>query len=167
MLELKKNAAILLLFFIFLLPFTFFSICANTTNFENTISNSIDVRVDHIVKFQDGGLTLINNSIGLSTESGKSAEPLEFFSMGFPFKYGKNLLYVTAYETLNPSVSLKVIRSVQLGKESFYGINIVFPNPIDIGRGKSYNFTVFSVFSDLITSKTENPSYMREMHVLR
>ncbi len=110
-------------------------------------------QVDHAVEVRDGGLVIINDTIKLSATS-ESEEPLQNFSMGFPFQYGSNLDYSFAYDASNPNTRHVVALDVGLGRIGFYGINVVFSTPVDISDGGSYGFTVTYVFSNL----TSQPS---------
>jgi hypothetical protein len=121
-----------------------------------TASPSVDVQVDHSVQVREGGLVLINDTIRLSTKPGERVEPLQNVPMGFPFQYGSNLDYCFAYDASNPDVQFEVALDVGLGRVGFYGIDVVFPEPIDVSDGKSFSFTVVFVFSNLVSSITES-----------
>jgi len=112
--------------------------------------------VDHSVLIQEGGLVLINDTIKLSTKLGERVEPLQNVSIGFPFQFSSNLTYCYAYEVTNPEVRFEVVRDVGLGRVGFYGIDVIFPEPIDLSDGKSHNFTVAFIFSNLVSPITKN-----------
>lgn len=97
-------------------------------------------------------MVIINDTIRLSA-TGESGEPLQNFSMGFPFQYGSNLDYSFAYDASNPDARHVVVLDVGLGRIGFYGINVTFSTPVDISDGESYEFTVTYVFSNLISSE--------------
>jgi len=114
-----------------------------------------DIHVDHVIQVRDGGLVIVNDTIRLSTEPTVRVEPIQNFSVGFPFQYGFNLVYCFAYETSNPDVELNVELDVGLGRLGFYGVNVLFPEPIDVSNGASYSFTLVFVFSDMVSSETK------------
>jgi len=153
--NLKKTSMTLLLLMSFLILFTLASTYANASVIGvNPTSSSLNVQVDqvtHSVQIQEGGLVIINDTLKLSSESGGL---LQNFSLGFPFQYGFNLDYCFAYNASNPDVQFTVERDVGLGRLGFYGINVIFPEPVNIGDGESYSFTVVFVFSNLISSET-------------
>jgi hypothetical protein len=145
----------LLLLVSFLILFTLASTYANASVLGvNPTSSSLNVQVDqvtHSVQIREGGLVIINDTLKLSSESGGL---LQNFSLGFPFQYSFNLDYCFAYDASNPDVQFTVERDVGLGRLGFYGINVIFPEPVNIGDGESYSFTVVFVFSNLISSET-------------
>jgi len=156
--NLKKAQLQLLLFCFPLLLLALAPLCASavTTYTGTTASSSVNVHVDHSIQVQDGGLVLINDTIGLSAKPGEHAEPLQNVSLGFPFQYGANLDYCFAYDASNPDVQFEVALDVGLGRVGFYGIDVIFHEPISVSDGKSYNFTVVFVFSNLVSPTTEN-----------
>lgn len=135
-----------------------FSIHAQATDgsIATASSDFVDIDVEHIVQIRDGGLIFINDTFKLFTRSDQKANPLNNFLMGFPFKYGSHLDYCIAFDTANPEKQYKVVTDIGLGKIGFYGINVTFPQPIDVGNGRSHNFSVVSVFSNLVVSVAEN-----------
>ena len=158
MFNLKKARLRLLLFSIplLLLALTPLRASAVTTYTETRASSSVDLHVDHSVQVREGGLVLINDTVRLSTKPGEHAEPLQNVSMGFPFQYGPNLDYCFAHDALNPDVQFEVALDVGLGRVGFYGIDVIFHEPIDVSDGKSYNFTVVFVFSNLVSPINES-----------
>ena len=154
--NLKRTALPILLFTFSLLFLLALPSCINilTVNAETDTLSSVDIQVDHTVQIKDGGLVVINDTIRLSTEQGQNIEPLQNFSIGFPFKYKSNLVYCFAYDASNPDELLEVVLDVGLGRIGFYGVNVLFPGSgINIGDGGSYNFTVVFVFSNLVSSE--------------
>lgn len=156
--DLKKALLPLTLFMfsLFLLAFTPLHAYAVTVYTRTSTSTSINIQVDHAVQIRDGGLVLINDTVGLSTKPGEKVEPLKNFPMGFPFRFGSSLDYCFAYDASNPGLRLEVVSDVGLGRVGFYGVNVVFREPIDVSDGKSYNFTVVFVFSNLVSSTALN-----------
>jgi len=151
--DLKKALLPLILFTFSLLLLALTPLRSNAVTSPSTSTN---IRVDHAVKIQDGGLVLINDTVRLSTKPGEKVEPVKNFSMGFPFKFGFYLDYCFAFDASNPGLRFSVVSDVGLGKVGFYGINVIFHEPIDISDGKSYNFTVVFIFSNLVSSTALN-----------
>jgi hypothetical protein len=155
--NLKKASTALLLIAFFLLFFALSQthVNASATSVATT-SSSADIQVDqvtHIVKIQDYGLVIVNDTIKLSSESGGL---LQNFLIGFPFRYGFNLDYSFAYNALNPDERLEVELDVGLGRIGFYGVKVIFPEPgVNLGDVGSYNLTVIFVFSNLVSLETE------------
>jgi len=154
--NLKRTSLPILLFtFSFLLLLALPS-CINilTVNAQTDTLSSVDIKADHTVQIKDGGLVVINDTIRLSAEQGQNIEPLQNFSIGFPFEYRSNLDHCFAYDASNPDERLEVVLDVGLGRIGFYGVNVLFPGSgINIGDGGSYNFTVVFVFSNLVSSE--------------
>jgi len=152
--NLKRTALPILLFTFSLLFLLALPSCINisTVSAQTDTLSSIDIQVDHTVQIKDGGLVVINDTIRLSTEQVQNIEPLQNFSIGFPFKYRSNLDHCFAYDASNPNERLEVVLNVGLGRIGFYGVNVLFPGSgINIGDGGSYNFTVVFVFSNLVS----------------
>jgi len=143
---------ILFTFSLFLIALTPLHAHVVTGHTKLEASTVLSIQVDHAVQIRDGGLVLINDTVRLSTKPGEKVEPLKNFPMGFPYQFGSSLDYCFAYDTSNPSLRFEVMSDVGLGKVGFYGIDVVFYKPIDISDGKSYNFTVVFVFSNLVSS---------------
>jgi len=113
-----------------------------------------NIRVDHEIHVQNGGSIIINDTISLSTKLGEKVKPLQNFSMGFPFEYGSNLDYCFAYDASNRE-RLNVELDAGLERIGFYGVRVSFPASVNVSDGKSYNFTVTFVLSNLIVPSTE------------
>jgi len=109
-----------------------------------------DVRVDHTVQIRNSGLLIINDTVRLSTKPGETVE-LTNYTLGFPYGYRSNLDYAFAHETLDPNSRLKLELDASMGKIGFYGVNVVFPQPVSLSDGALYEFTVVFVFSNSIT----------------
>jgi hypothetical protein len=108
-----------------------------------------NIQVDHVVEIQNGGLTVIKDTVKLSTKRGESVAPFQSFLLGFPFVYKEHLIYVYAHNTSNQRLDVEL--DVGLGKPGFYAVKVNFPHSIDVSDGRAYEFTVTFVFSDLIT----------------
>jgi len=154
--NLKKASTALLLLTFFLLFFALASTYVNALVINaKTASPSADIQVDqvsHTVKINDYGLVSINDTFELSSKD-ENGVLLQNFSIGFPLKYGANLDYCFAYDASNPNVLFPPPElDVGLGgRIGFYGVNVVFPEPVNIGNGESYNLTVVFVFSNLVS----------------
>jgi len=138
----------LLLFFLLFIA----SLGANVTTVgaETAATDPVDILVDRRIHIQNGGLVVINDTISLSTQINETVEPLQSFSLGFPYEYSSNLVYCFAHNASNPNARLEAAMDTGLGRVGFYGVGVAFPSPINISYGGSYNFTVTFVFSDLI-----------------
>ncbi|TEU07650.1 hypothetical protein E3I90_00135, partial [Candidatus Bathyarchaeota archaeon] len=110
----KRTALPILLFTFSLLLLLALPSCINilTVSAQTDTLSSIDIQVDHTVQIKDGGLVVINDTIRLSTEQGQNIEPLQNFSIGFPFKYRSNLDHCFAYDASNPNERLEVVLNV-------------------------------------------------------
>lgn len=160
MLPLKKTRlALALCAFFILLPLLFAALSPVGKATPNPASLQVDV--DHTVKIKDGGLLIINDTMKLSPKIGETVT-LQNYTLGFPYGYQANLDYAFAYETKNPSSNLKLELDAGLGEIGFFGVNVVFPQTINIESGGSYEFTIVYVFSNSITlssSGTYNASF--------
>jgi len=115
-------------------------------------STSLDVRVDHVVEIRNGGLLVINDTVTLSNTGG-SPELLHNYMLGFPYAHRSNLDYAFAYEASNPHSRLKLELNAGMGRTGFYGVNVVYPQAVNISGGGQYKFTVVYVFSNSITPR--------------
>ncbi len=138
---------ILVLFVVAAMTVTFFVNYPTTVQATPNASDSIDVQVDHAVQILNGGMVMINDTIRLSKETNETVGPLQNFLLGFPYIYRPNLTYVNAYDSSYQQLDVK--RDVGLGKIGFDGVEINFPESIDVSNG--YEFTVVSVFSNLVS----------------
>ena len=157
----RRTALPMFLFVVSLLLLLATSVCANvqTVSAEANNSSSINIQTDHIVQIRDGGLVVINDTFRLSAIQGQNIEPLNNFSVGFPFEYRSNLDYCFAYDKSNPDEPMEVVLDVGLGTVGFYGVSVLFPEAgVDLNEGRSYNFTVVFVFSDLVRSEVLAPN---------
>lgn len=112
-------------------------------------SKPSDVEVDHVVEIRDGGLLIINDTVRLLTTPGESIE-IANYTIGFPYVYKSNLDYAFAYQTSDPASRLSLQLDAGMGKIGFFGANAIFPQPISITGGGSFEFTAVFVFSDSI-----------------
>ena len=156
--DLKRTPLLMLLLMLSLIFFslTTFHVNAATTNIETTTFSSVDFeidKVDHVLQFKDGGLVIIKDTVRLAP-TGENGGLLQNFSLGFPIQFQSNLDYCFAYDSSHPKLDVEL--DVGLGgRLGFYGININFPEPVDLNTSRPYNFTAVFVFSDLIFPKIE------------
>ncbi len=145
-----KRASLLLLAILFLTLFV--TLTQAPIDAQPQTLSSENVKIDHTIEIRNGGLVIVNDTVKLSTSLQENIAPLQSFSIGFPFQYRTNLDYCFAYDSSDEEKRLDVILDVGLGKIGFYGVNVKFREPIDISGGKSHNFTVVFVFSNLLYS---------------
>jgi hypothetical protein len=115
----------------------------------------MNVNVDHTVQILDGGMVMINDTVSLSTKPEEHTSILTNYLIGFPLNYSFNLDHCFAYDSSNPDTRFETIRDVGLGRSGYYGVEVVFPEPIDLGNGGSHNFTVVFTFSNLVSSANQ------------
>ncbi len=138
--------------FALLLLTSFFMLASDFANAQTETLSPANIKIDHVLEFRNGGLLVVNDTVKLSTNPGEHVPPLQSFSLGFPSTYRSNLDYCFAHVSSNPEEQLPVTLDVGLGKLGFYGASVSLGEGIDISDGKSYDFTVVFVFSNLITS---------------
>jgi len=142
------------LLLLFMSSFLFLSIFALTSVGATPSVDLQVIEVNHALEVREGGLVVISDTIMLSAKGGDVIS-LKNFSMGFPFQFGSNLDYSFAYETSNPDIQHTVIVDVGLGRIGFYGIKVIFSNPVEVSESDSYEFTVTFVFSNLVSQQSE------------
>ncbi len=109
-------------------------------------SAPFDVEVVHFVDIRESGLLVVNDTITLSTASDESLDPIQSYTLGFPFSYRLNLAYAFAYERGNQSLRLNIDLNTGIGRIGFYGVRVNFEPAVDISNGDAYQFTVIFVF---------------------
>jgi len=109
------------------------------------------VRAEHVVELHESGLLLVYDALTLFTSQGVTVEPLQAYTLGFPFSHRSDLAYVFAYEGENQDAKLNVDLDVGIGRIGFYGVRVNFAQAVDISNGGSYKFTVLFVFSNSIS----------------
>lgn len=151
MFNLKIVRTLYLLVFIVLFILTIAPLYVNTTKAspEKLASLPVDAQVEHVIDIHNEGLVIINDTIRLFTKPDQKIEPISNLLVGFPFEYGSNLDYVTAYGESGKG-KLNVNPNVETGMVGYNFVNVSFLEPVDISEGKSYNFTVVFIFSDLV-----------------
>ena len=153
----KARLALVICAFFILAPLLFAAL--SPTGKASPNPGSLQVSIDHTVQIRDGGLLIINDTVKLSPEPNQTAT-LQDYALGFPYGYQSNLDYAFAYEVQNPSSNLKLELDASLGKIGFYGVNVIFPQAINIETGGSYEFTIVYVFSNSVTlSSGQTPTY--------
>ena len=103
-------------------------------------------RVDHEVRILSNGYVLMNDTIATS------ASPSGSFLIGFPYKYGLQMLRCVAYKASDRSSILPVTLNVPLeNRLGFYGVRL------DLPEGSPQVFTIESVLSNsLVTQDSTN-----------
>ncbi len=149
--SLKRTWLAILLFALCILPALAVTLAPAAK--ASSTQTSLDVEVDHVVQIKDGGLVIINDTVKLLTKSGESVMR-QNYTLGFPYAYQSNLDFAFAYETKNPNSSLKLELNAGMGKIGFYGVNVVFPQAVNISNDKPYQFTVVFVFSNRISFRS-------------
>lgn len=114
--------------------------------------STINVSVDHVVTFLDGGQVTINDTVKMT--SNQSAV-VSNFNVGFPYKYKFNLDYVFAYEFPNLENKLALDLNYGLGQTGFYAVRVNFGRDVNLTPEEPYSFSVVFVFSNLITARTQ------------
>jgi len=109
---------------------------------------SLDVKIRHSVDLRESGLLIVNDTVTLSTSTDDNVDVLHSYSLGFPFRYRSDLAYAFAYENSDQSSRLNLDLNAGIGMLGFYGVEVDFVPPVDIGNRDSYNFTVIFVFSN-------------------
>ena len=151
----KPTLALLLFAFSLLLFLTMIAFPIQATAANTFRASSTNFRINHVnheVQIWNGGMVTINDTISLSPKPGENTTSVASFSMGFPFKYKPDIDYCFAYNASNPDQLFEVTLDADLGRIGFYGVGVVFPEPISVSAESPYNFTVFFVFSNLISS---------------
>jgi hypothetical protein len=127
-------------------------LASDFANAQTGTLSAANIKIDHALELRNGGLIVVNDTVRLSTDPGEHLEPLQSFPIGFPATYRPNLDYCFAYVSSNPEERIPMKLDVGLGKLGFYGASVSFEEAVDISDGKSYDFTVVFVLSNLITS---------------
>ncbi|MGC9345907.1 MAG: hypothetical protein ACP5ER_03845, partial [Candidatus Bathyarchaeales archaeon] len=114
-------------------------------------------QVSHTIKVLYDGYIFINDTVWITGQALGEAASLQHFLIGFPYKYGPHILRCTAR---NASETFPVRLNVPLENHvGFYGVEINFPQPLNISNGTTHSFTVEIVLSnDLLTQYAYDPS---------
>ncbi len=154
-LKVARSPSLMLTIFLFFVIFVA-SVGVNIVTFkaEMSASNPLDIRVNHEIHVQNGGVVIINDTISLSTSIGENMEPLQSFLMGFPYEYKVYIDHCFAYDASNRE-RLNLELDAGLGRIGFYGVRVLFPVQVNVSDGKSYNFTVTFILSNLIVPSSE------------
>jgi hypothetical protein len=144
----KQRAKIVLLL---LCSMSLIAISLASTSKASSSPAPFDVKAEHIVELHESGLLVVYDTLTLSTPQGITVEPLQAYTIGFPFNHQSDLAYAFAYEGQNQDAKLDLDLNVGIGKIGFYGVQVNFAHAVDISNGGSYKFTVTFVFSDSIS----------------
>ena len=112
--------------------------------------SGFSVGVEREISFINKGYVMINDTFLFSASNISGVSGLDYYLVGLPRNYGKNLIYYSAYDAWG-DLSVTLVE----GDDGFQWLKISFPEPIEINDGEEYNFTVFYVFSDLIKRKAD------------
>jgi hypothetical protein len=121
-------------------------------------SSSYSVKnVTHTIRIMDNGYVLVNDSVRIVGNASSNSAVIGHFLLGFPYKYGQYVIGCTAYEA---SRTFSVLLDVPLeNRIGFYGMEVTFPQPLNISSGVENAFNVITVLSnDLITQYLQNSS---------
>jgi len=139
------------------------SIPLNVKSVKATASENayyIIEQVNHTIKVLYDGYIFINDTIRITGQASDGETSLEYFLIGFPYKYGPHVLRCTARNARNASETFPVRLNVPLENHvGFYGVEINFPQPLNISNGTTHIFTVeFILSNDLLTQYAYDPS---------
>lgn len=154
----RKNQLLTLIFALFILGalflYTFLIVKASPSTSQN-----LKVQVERALTVQYGGLTIINDTVKLSTYNGELN--IQNFSIGFPYAYKSNLFQCFAYNTTNPNQKFNITLDTGLKTNGYYaigyyGVTVTLPQSIRLTSDETFNFTVTFILSNLVsTSSTE------------
>jgi hypothetical protein len=118
-------------------------------NTRKVSANDADYSIEHVnhtIKVMYNGYVFVNDTIQITGQASDG------FLMGFPYKYGSNVLKCVAYNSSDTfQVSLNVPLNNSMG---FYGVRVDFP------RGTPAVFTVgFVLSSNLLTQISSSSNY--------
>ena len=144
----NRNRLTVILLTLFILPLL--TLTFSPTAKAATTSKPSDVKVDHIVEIRNSGLLTINDTVTLLANQDETIE-LTNYTIGFPYGYQTNLDYALAYASGDPNNRMNLTLDASMGRQGFYGTNIIFPTQVTITNNTSYKFTVVFIFSNSIT----------------
>lgn len=121
-------------------------------------SQNYDIElVNHRVEVLYDGYVFMTDTIHLVGNDPDSAAVISSFVIGFPHKYGDQVVRCMAY---NSSTSFQVTSNVPLeDRMGFYAAEVAFPQPLSVKNGSSHVFTVGFILSNSLLQKqggTEN-----------
>ncbi len=117
-------------------------------------SQNYDIElVDHRVEVLYDGYVFMTDTIHLVGNDTDSAAVTSSFIMGFPHKYGDQVVRCMAY---NSSTNFQVTSDVPLeDRMGFYAVEVAFPQPLSVKNGSSHVFTVGFILSNGLLKKQE------------
>ncbi|RLI17778.1 hypothetical protein DRO44_02770 [Candidatus Bathyarchaeota archaeon] len=139
----KKKSLTLIILTLILLP-TSFLFVSQSVKAEHSDDYFI-TNVNHEITILYNGYIIINDAINLVGNASQEAT-IKSIKIGFPFQYGANFLDCQAYDvsqTFNVNVNVPFE-----GHMSFYAVEVVFPEPLNITKGKEYTFNVGFILSN-------------------
>src|SRR5215467_12959414 len=102
--------------------------------------NTCTTRIARVVSTNDWGTTFVNDTVRLNALGAVSS-----VTLGFPSSISSNIHLISAKDLAGKSIQVNPMPTNQTGKYQPY--EFAFPSPVT----GNYNFTVNSVFSDLIS----------------
>ncbi len=149
----KKIAIACIAFLVAVMILTSLSFNIKAVDAANGDSYSID-HVSHTIEILHNGYVFINDTIRI-VGNASVGETLDNFRIGFPYKYGAQLLQCVAYDASGIfNVTLNVPLESRMG---FYAVEIAFTQPLDVSTGTAHVFTVGFVLSNsLLTASSAN-----------
>lgn len=149
----KKIAIACITFLVAVIILTSLSFNIKTVEAANGDGYSID-HVSRTIEILHNGYVFINDTIRI-VGNATVGETLGNFRIGFPYKYGTQLLQCVAYDASDIfNVTLNVPLESRMG---FYAVEIGFPQPLDISTGTAHIFTVgFVLSNNLLTASSTN-----------
>jgi len=107
--------------------------------------------VNHRVQVLYDGHVFMTDTIHLVGNDSDSAAVISDFIIGFPYKYGDQVVRCMAY---NSSTSFQVASNVPLeDRMGFYAVEVTFPQPLSVKNGSSHVFTVGFILSNSLLQK--------------
>jgi len=128
-----------------------FLLCFVTAEHQVASLENVNIRVDRNVELKVSGQVVITDNFQLYTNPGVSVQPIRSFLIGFTIELQHYFEKCYAFNPSKPEERFDLVMGVPLGEDisvsGYYGIEIVFPTPVELSDGKSYNFTVVLIFS--------------------
>jgi len=108
-----------------------------------------DVQVGRVIQIEDGGALVINDTLALPVGGSQNTKSLDVFTIGFPFRFKKNLVYFYAYDDLG---RVPTEMSASLNGDGFSWISVSIPERAGQNQSGSWHFKIVCVFSGLVMS---------------
>jgi len=124
-------------------------------------------QVNHTIKLMYDGNIFINDTVKIIGPEPDLTATLPHFFLGFPYKYGSYMLRCVAYNTSNVNQNFPVKLNVPLeDRVGFYGVEIIFPQALNMSDGATHFFTIgFVLSNELLVQYPETSSYTLDFPV--